>query len=610
MITFPLAPTSGWIVTGVATLVLAFACWREIRRPNRHRLAGRLLAVLGALTALLALLLRPALPQPRTPFDAILVTPHASPGVVDSLRQAHPRIAVFALDTFPGATLLPHLRYLVQQAPHVKHLYVVGDGLTAEDRTTADSLETTFLLNPLPSGLVRLALPEAVHQGDTLWIEGAFHHPDTTSTALLLAGPEGQLDSLSLTAPGVAEVALRTVVQNPGAFLYTLMTHDATGQADTLGQVPVQVLPRQPLRIVILNDFPQFETRYLKAWLAQDGHQVAVRTRISRDRFQREFLNRPQVALTSLSDALLAETDLVMLDGASLQALSGADRTRLRRAVQEDGLGVWVTMDDAAQRRRWPLDAFTLTRTRAETYTPAQTTALPRLPYAVSTDLGTYPLLPESASQAVAAYRYEGLGKVGVSLLTQTYPLLLEGHTEAYRMLHTRWVQALAKSPEARPQWDPAWAFVDQPVALTLRQALSDTVPVGRFSRHDAESTPFYLAQDPYLPDHWHGTLWPIMAGWHQLALAGDTLSQPCYVFPASAWSSLQRAQRIRSNERYTVQRQPAPPRPVVYQPEPIAPIWPFLVLLGCLTFLWLEPKLTAPARTPAARATQAHANA
>jgi len=42
----------------------------------------------------------------------------------------------------------------------------------------------------------------------------------------------------------------------------------------------------------MLNGHPDFEHKHLKNWLAKQGHQLSVRTQISRQKFQFDRINQ------------------------------------------------------------------------------------------------------------------------------------------------------------------------------------------------------------------------------------------------------------------------------------------------------------------------------
>src|SRR5690606_4717519 len=80
------------------------------------------------------------------------------------------------------------------------------------------------------------------------------------------------------------------------------------------------------------------------------GAAVAVRTRLSRDQFRMDRINLPGVALGTVTAALLDRFDLLVVDGATLQALTAAERRVLDEAVRAGGLGLLVAPDSLARR--------------------------------------------------------------------------------------------------------------------------------------------------------------------------------------------------------------------------------------------------------------------
>ncbi len=105
--------------------------------------------------------------------------------------------------------------------------------------------------------------------------------------------------------PGATPFSLEAVPRQAGRYLYRLVLVEASG--DTLAVEPfgVSVEAPVPLRVLVLQGAPRFETRYLKNWLAEEGGRMVIRSTISRDRYRTEFLNLPERDLSRLTPAVL-----------------------------------------------------------------------------------------------------------------------------------------------------------------------------------------------------------------------------------------------------------------------------------------------------------------
>ena len=98
-------------------------------------------------------------------------------------------------------------------------------------------------------------------------------------------------------------------------------------------------LQEKKLNIFFAQNYPTAETRYLKNFLVENGHAVAVRSKISKDKFHYEYANRQALRIDRLSSELLNEIDLFFIDQESLEALSNNEKAVLEESVKQ-GLGL------------------------------------------------------------------------------------------------------------------------------------------------------------------------------------------------------------------------------------------------------------------------------
>ena len=193
-----------------------------------------------------------------------------------------------------------------------------------------------------------------------------------------------------------------------------------------------------PLRVLVLQGAPRFETRHLKNWLAEEGGRIAIRSTISQDRYRTDFLNLSERDLSRLTPAVLRTFDAVILDGRVLAALSDTERRVLRMAVREEGLGVLLgpdllNLNDGPSERFFhpfegrPLDEAEQRRVRLAWENTVLASSIPAEPYAIAPAWGVALLMQDEAGHGVAAMRLQGMGRVGLSLATETYRWVLEG---------------------------------------------------------------------------------------------------------------------------------------------------------------------------------------
>ena len=171
------------------------------------------------------------------------------------------------------------------------------------------------------SGFVTADWQRQLQQGQRLAVQGRWRGP---GVKILLTGLGATLDS----AEGVADFVVHTVPAQSGRAVYRLV---AVRGADTLEQedVPVEVEPVRPLKVLVLASSPGFENRFLMNWLAAGGHEVAARISVSKDKYV--LVNAPG----------RHAYDVVVAD-------AGVLSEALRQEV-EGGLGLVIRVDSAGK---------------------------------------------------------------------------------------------------------------------------------------------------------------------------------------------------------------------------------------------------------------------
>src|SRR5690606_2672042 len=173
-------------------------------------------------------------------------------------------------------------------------------------------------------------------------------HLPRSGHRLVLQGPGGVgLDSIDLVNDGEPPFQLAAELKAPGDSVYYLTEKNGEGEIFSRDPFPVQVEMKANLRILVLNNFPTFETKYLKNFLAEAGHEVVVRSQITTGRFKYEYFNANRTVIGNLSREALEAYDLLIIDAASLRSLGSSYSGALLNVVGTDGLGVFIQPDEA-----------------------------------------------------------------------------------------------------------------------------------------------------------------------------------------------------------------------------------------------------------------------
>lgn len=592
-----------WAIIVASVGMWLFLSWQAWQRPNKKYLVGRLLANTGLVAALAMLGLQPAWQTAQKKLSAILLTEGYASAKLDSLRQSEDSVLVLAYknaQTTKKATKAPDLAFIQRNYPQLTQLHIVGNGVQIQELPKLKVFNTSFHLNPIPAGFTALNYaPHAI--AEEQWqVQGSYYNSNDTSVNVVLTSPGGGVDSTLIDSRQTQAFALRDQPKEAGLFIYHLLVKTPTGDTVQNEPVPVHIRPKQKLNVVIINNFPRFETKYLKNWLATEGHQVAVRSIISKNKVKDEFVNQNAISF-QLSQALLKQTDLLILDAEYAQSLGAGTMAVLRKAVKEEGLGLLIQADESG-RVPATLASFPLGRVEREKTTIDGSNLgikgsfeLNQLPYLLRQKLGTLALVSNQQGQTLVGYNVTGLGTVGISLIAESYQLLLDSKPKYYAAYWSHILSKLAKKRASIHQWQAKTLFpkVNTESVFSLRTPVAQPVGILAQANNQIE---FYLQNQVNFEQKWQGKLWAIQQGWHQLQVKNDTTEQtPVYIFGKQDWQSWQTIQQIRANEQWahqqTSQSKTTQVTPLT-QRDPIPLVYFFGVFLLCAGFLWLEPKL------------------
>jgi hypothetical protein len=439
-----IAANWNYIVTGLCILLAVFLVWQEFSRANKKWLWWRVIAVLIA-SAMLACTALPLNYQKDAGKDQteeiILLTDGFR---ADSLKSIANQ-KVFAIDgavkkAYPKAILLSSLDELtdtLQASP----LHIYGDGLRPFELTQLDSVAVVFHPMGTPIGVTYINWNGKLTAGDELRVQGSYHNPSAQKIKLLLRGLNTILDTVTIKPNAQADFDLATLPKTTGKVVYTLQSV-LDGDTANLGSIPVQIDAIKPLKVLMLSSSPGFEIRFLKNWLSQNGYAVAVRSAISKDKYNSEFINIPQFSLAGLSALTLSKFDIVMGDLSTLNSLTAADAGSLKQEVENRGLGV-IIQADSTGKTGWPQKDFPLERAVGKELvsslvingTKSASAQLNIGNAFIRYQNGTQPLVTGPQGRTLAGRSIAGSGKLIFTTLGNTYTWALSGNQQDYSAL-------------------------------------------------------------------------------------------------------------------------------------------------------------------------------
>ena len=566
------------VVMGSGLLWLLFI-WKEWKGVAGTRFYIKTVVGLIAVSALAMIALRPNMEMSQNEKHTAIVSPGYQKAALDSLKAVHKNLTM--LTYTPGMDL-------TEKIETGQEVFVLGQGLQPFDLWQLDMASVHFLTGDQPSGISRLSYKMENIVGSEFVVEGTYHKAPE-GQQLILKGPGGTvLDSTALRALSKQRFSLKTQHPVAGKFVYTLTEKDSLGNELSSAPLAVAIKPKDKLNILIINQFPSFETKYLKNFLAASGHGVMVRSQVSTSRYKYEYFNTPQKATIDVTGKTLNETDLLIIDATSLQKASKSTRQLLEKAIAENGLGVFVQADESMYALKMPLLNFSFLKQddKEVALEKHPDTSFKKYPYLFKKEVLTEPV-QQSGEGIVTAYKRSGAGRIGTTVLKNTYELILEGNDVEYQGVWSNIISDISKRKVTETVWkqDEMMVYKDHPFHFEINTGVEN--PVVKSS----EGSSIPMAQDMDLKELWRGTTFPRETGWNQLVMSHDSTAVfNFYVLDTSHWASLRAFNNIIENKRYFSQQTRSAEKTTGV--KPVEPWWFFIVFLLAMSFLWLEPKL------------------
>ncbi|AMM50685.1 hypothetical protein TH61_05145 [Rufibacter sp. DG15C] len=584
-----------------AVLLGTWLTWLAVRRADRRRLAWRIVASWVAVACLVLLVSPPSITRTYSATEAILLTEGYRPDTLTSLlNRLSPKPKVFSYDVKADrATLVTDFSQFKASNPAVQTVHVLGHGLEEETLAELGNLQVIPHLAPLPTGVLSASWPHKITLGEDVQVQGKFISTGQ-ATRLYLQAAGIKRDSVEIKKGAEQMFRLRFQPKTTGRFVYHLQWRDAE---DSLRQEQIPVIVEAPrlLNVLLLSSAPSFEVKFLKNALAQKGHGVAVRSQVSKGIYQTETVNLPAVQVSRVTPALLQKFDVMLLDAAALQSMSGQEKQAVQQAVRQQGLGVLTTFTgdrpksipffgEAAFARISEKEAVNgPVRWQGQT---SSAVVLPLTAFAIRPTQGQQPLAwSNRQNQALVLTSRKGVGQVGVSLVPETFSLALEGKEKLYQDFWATVLTGLAKPlEESAISVEPLFATVHQSAALTTSGEGQLQKPVISTEKTGSSSS-VLSAGSTVLPSQLTFTIWPQKQGWHSFQSAPG-LSANFFIYPSTSWQTHRLYHLQQSNLNLASAPKHAIDKKHIEQKEAF-PLWPFgLGLLLALGFLWLEEKV------------------
>jgi hypothetical protein len=588
-----------YIVVGAGLLLLAFLTWKEYHRPNRGRLLLRLLATAGAIAGLVCI----ALPisyhtasSRQTTREAVLLTEGFNSDSVSAFLINRKNIPVYTYNA--SLTDAEKHQAVLLTGPDTiagGKLHVFGYGL---DKDQLLALKSSFSFHPSAiEGFTAVYWPAKINTGEILSVQGQYKNASRSSIKIILSNYKTTFDSIIV--PGAAErkFTLTTTPKQLGRAVFDLVV---TGKKDTLQKepVPVQIEKGDPVGVLVLASSPDFENRFVKNWLSEKGYSVLVRTAVSKNRFNKDYLNIPEMNADRITASLLDKFDIIIADASELATISKEELATIQSHISQKRKGLIIRSDSAATGRSFYSGWFPLSHAdsgRQSIQLSLQDTSH-RLP-ALSIDHLQFirpqhqarSLLADKQNRSFAAMALYGSGRIILTTIPNTYAWMLSGNNDAYHAVWSELLNTAVAEKTAAETWQIFTSFpkLNTPVTVSLKTQATG-IP-----RAEIAGTSVYMQQNPWLPYQWTGTYWPAKPGW-QTGIGLNGQSWYWYAYAKEDWKSVEavRKEQMNITASEAKQEQGTGLRESVNNTlQPVSKLWFFLLFLFCAAYLWFENK-------------------
>lgn len=571
----PLFPALPVVV--VSIIIFAALAIIEVRRKMRFRYL-RVFAQLVIVVSLSLLVLQPAIVVRNETGSVLLLTEGYQDSVVNNILKERSNLETISLPGVRPYKDSEQLRSINELASIGGRIHTIaGNGLP---QWAIDLLPNpSFAFNALEQsvGVTKLELPTHAYTNRWNKLRGVFTAGEQPAS-IVLRGPGGVEDSVVLNGPGEVPFELSYYAKAPGRFNYEITYNNTTND------LPVIIEPEHPLDIVFISDYPTFELRYLKNFLASKGHKLAVRNQLSKGKYKFEYANRPSLDFKSLSEKILSETDLLLIDERSWFGMSSAEQKNIQNAIV-DGLGVVVIPERKSDKNKKRLIAFEEIPVQDTTSIKVSKTpsfTLPALPLESST---SKPILKGTDDRVVSGYQYAGAGKIGFQLLQETFQQGLQGKAEAYSELWVPLFEACARTVRQNVQLrvtSPFPWYENEPVDF-------DVVTSGTRASLKIDSVDLPLSEDVMIDDIYHGTVWLEGDKWNEFRT--DSVVNYVHLSKPGSWNSLRAANNIRATAFVSGEGRDTNASSVSYDDRKPKVIL-FVLFVLAAGFVWISPKL------------------
>lgn len=583
-------------------LLLSFLIFKEIGRKNKSNLIFRLSASILAIVSLLFILF-PLKYDRKVSLSnstiAILLTDGYSKDSLEKYKGASLFSTDLAITKKDNKVQYIHnIAYFLTSKPDYQTLHIFGYGLESDELKSLKNKNLIFHPTALKNGVSSISWPEKIRSGEQLLVQGKYNNTSRPEVKLILQGLGTNLDSVTIRKDTWNNFELKCIPKHLDKAVYSLI---ALADKDTLSRekLPVIVKERESMRILILASAPDFENKFLKNWLAQQGYSLSVRTSISTAKYNTEFLNSRKNDLNRINTTLLNDFDILIGDMSELSRLSKLENQAVQNQVNQ-GMGLIIKADASESGNGFYRKAFPIRENKQaipktikltwEGHSALKAILQGSSSIEILAQAGTQSLVKNERGNILTNSKLFGQGKILLTVINDSYTWMLGNQEEDYSSL---WSYILQKA--ARKKENTESLAVHFLPVINKDTGIEIQTETGNISRFQIKGKRIALKQHSLMSFQETGSFWAAESGWQSFQFE-NTDSNWFYVFDEKAWTVVKASEKLKNTQNFIEQsakKITTGNEAVQVYEDTIHPIWFYILFILCCTYLWLEVKLS-----------------
>lgn len=580
-----LSITETWIILLICFLVwLSYSVHIIVNKKIKEGLLRSFLFAMGLLFLCL-LIFKPKTQVKKIKGTALLLT--------EDIAVAPDTLPVFAIPSVSvnqQVIQVPDLPYIERNHPEIKSLYVVGHNLPSNQLKQIHNLNV-HSLNKNLEGFTWLSYNRHLVEGDKLKLSGTYKNTSADSIKIKLLSAAGILDSAFIPPHKNLTFSMEGPVEFPGNYVGNIEIR----KKDNIVRepLPYTIKPSKPINILILQAFPSFEINTLKEWLAEKQHQIQVNVQISRNNYSTQHINMAGRSDKNLfSEENLNEVDVLIADAERIRGFTNNQKRNIKKAVRK-GMGVLAFADERMIKNPELLDEnFQLNSSTAEFILRDETNKkilkLKKLPASIKESIEVVPIISNEEKDVSTAFIPGGRGKIAIQLISETFPLVLQGEKTLYNAFWSDIISSISRNEsKLEIKIDKPFIWQNEMVQLYVYDT---TIKKMKLTHTEGALQNLFPLIDLFNPFEASFSFLPTQQGWYKIAIIpGPEVFE--YVIPGEAWKGLKQAYWQRELQQYAFQKSALEKEEyTTFKEIPI--FWWYIGFVFSLGMLWWREKI------------------